>query len=181
MPLYVDAKVLMAQALRKLLTQRNLDTIAVTDIVNQAKLSRATFYRHFRDKYDLMIWIYRSVIDKIIEENPAPEQSVNILIGSCRYLKENYEYFSNVVKYNGQNSFIDFVASYVSSVTVQRVQKQFGSAKLPEEINFDLQFYCGGASYISREWIVGGCKGSPEKIARRIFDCIPSPLKKYLE
>lgn len=119
MPLYMDAKALMAQALKKLLTQKSLGTISVTDIVNQAKLSRATFYRHFRDKYDLMIWIYRSVIDKIIDENPDPEQSVNILIESCRYLKENYEYFSNVVKYNGQNSFIDFVSSYVSSVTVQ--------------------------------------------------------------
>lgn len=181
MPLYVDAKALMAQALRNLLIQRRLDAITVTDIVNQAKLSRATFYRHFRDKYDLMIWIYRSEIDRIIEENPAPEQSVNILIGSCRYLKKNYEYFSTVVKYNGQNSFIDFVASYVSNVTMYRVLNQFGSDELPEELKFDLEFYCGGTSYVSREWIINGCKGSPEKIAGRIFNCIPLPLKKYLE
>lgn len=28
---------------------------------------------------------------------------------------------------------------------------------------------------------MSGCKGSPEKIAGKIFDYIPLPLKKYLK
>jgi len=40
-------------AVLKLLNRRNFEKITVNDICEEALVSRATFYAHFNDKYDL--------------------------------------------------------------------------------------------------------------------------------
>ena len=46
---------LFAKAIKSLIKKQPLDKITVTDIVSTAGKTRQTFYRHFQDKYDLVI------------------------------------------------------------------------------------------------------------------------------
>lgn len=48
----------LAQALKELLAVKPLDKISVSDICEQCGMNRKSFYYHFRDKYDLVNWIY---------------------------------------------------------------------------------------------------------------------------
>ena len=43
-----------AQAIKDLIKVHPLDKIAVTDIVTRSGMTRQTFYRYFKDKYDLV-------------------------------------------------------------------------------------------------------------------------------
>lgn len=43
-----------AQAIKDLIKMTSLDKITVTDIVIRSGMTRQTFYRHFKDKYDLV-------------------------------------------------------------------------------------------------------------------------------
>lgn len=49
--------------------QMPFERITVRDIIQNCELSSTTFYKHFRDKYDLIEWIYhkdsRAFIDRI--------------------------------------------------------------------------------------------------------------------
>lgn len=47
------AQVKINHALERLLQKRNLDDIYVSDLIEDAGISRKTFYRHYKDKYDL--------------------------------------------------------------------------------------------------------------------------------
>ena len=51
-------KLWIADALKRLLVRKPLDKIFVTDICKEAEIERPTFYYHFKDKYDLMAWIF---------------------------------------------------------------------------------------------------------------------------
>ena len=67
----INVKRLLAEALLELSKEKSLDKISVTDIVKYAGAGRQTFYNHFKDKNDLLYWIYKRTLvgeEKIIEE-----------------------------------------------------------------------------------------------------------------
>ena len=45
---------LLQTALMELTIQKGFETVTVKDICEQAMVNRATFYRHYADKYDLL-------------------------------------------------------------------------------------------------------------------------------
>ena len=51
-------KLVIAEALTQLMQEKPLDSISVADIISASKLSRRTFYYHFKDKHDLVCWIF---------------------------------------------------------------------------------------------------------------------------
>ena len=46
-----------AAALKKRLTLTTLDKITIQQLVDDAEVSRKTFYYHFRDVYELLEWL----------------------------------------------------------------------------------------------------------------------------
>lgn len=55
------AKMKILYALEKLLWERSVDEINVSNIVREAGIARKTFYRHYQDRYDL--------VDRYFEEH----------------------------------------------------------------------------------------------------------------
>ena len=50
------AKELLAESFRELTEPKSIDRITVQDIVDNCGYSPAMFYRHYKDKYDLIAW-----------------------------------------------------------------------------------------------------------------------------
>ena len=48
----------IADAFKKLMKENDFDSITITDITDACDLNRLTFYYHFKDKYDLLNWIF---------------------------------------------------------------------------------------------------------------------------
>lgn len=47
----------LREALKKLLQNKSLDKITITDLTEECGISRMAFYYHFKDIYDLMEWM----------------------------------------------------------------------------------------------------------------------------
>lgn len=58
----INVKKLLAESLLELSEEKPLDKISVTDIVKRAGAGRQTFYNHFKDKNDLLYWIYKRTL-----------------------------------------------------------------------------------------------------------------------
>lgn len=63
--LAIDVKALLADALLDLCEQKPLSKISASDIQAQSGVSRQAFYNHFRDKQDLIQYIY---LNRVIVE-----------------------------------------------------------------------------------------------------------------
>ena len=48
----------LADALKELMDTKPFHKISVSDICERCQMNRKSFYYHFKDKYDLMNWIY---------------------------------------------------------------------------------------------------------------------------
>jgi AcrR family transcriptional regulator len=62
---------LLKEALVELASSRNFGSITVEDIVRRAMVNRATFYRHYQDKYALAVRIIEDTVDRMLAEISA--------------------------------------------------------------------------------------------------------------
>lgn len=79
----------LASALRELMEEVPFDKIQVTHICERCNMNRKSFYYHFRDKYDLLNWIFDTEMISMIRDYTGKEpleQYVEILREICNYL-----------------------------------------------------------------------------------------------
>lgn len=67
---------LIREAFLILLTEKDFESITVQDIADRAMVNRATFYRHYQDKYDLVIRIANDMLYTLIEQMEPPPVDV---------------------------------------------------------------------------------------------------------
>lgn len=94
-----------AFAMKELLKEEAFSKISVADICNRCEMSRKSFYYHFKDKYDLVNWIFDSEFLAAMEKKD--ETSItekDKLEAFFFYLYENREFYCKVLPINGQNS-----------------------------------------------------------------------------
>ena len=58
----------LAQAIKEEMEQTSLDRITVARIVERAGVTRQTFYRNFKDKYDLVNWHFEQLAQKSFKQ-----------------------------------------------------------------------------------------------------------------
>ena len=89
-------KKVLAYALKSLMASRPLSKITVGDICEACDMNRKSFYYHFRDKYDIMHWIFEQ---EIVEKLPSEEESFEmwfhtLFMNTC----EDYKYYRKLIK-----------------------------------------------------------------------------------
>lgn len=57
----------LQEAMIELITEKGFDAITVGDITERAMINRATFYRHYQDKYDLVAKIFEEAANRLVE------------------------------------------------------------------------------------------------------------------
>ncbi|MBQ9189963.1 MAG: TetR family transcriptional regulator, partial [Clostridia bacterium] len=91
------AKDILAESFRELAERTSVDKITIKDITDNCGYSPATFYRQFRDKYDLIAWQHtRSVADIMgrIDGDGYPWKQT--LLDGMRGFWDEREYLGNL-------------------------------------------------------------------------------------
>lgn len=65
-------KTKMAQAFKQIVCKKSFQKATITDIANESAMTRENFYYHFRDKYDIMRWIFQKEIVAALPPDEAP-------------------------------------------------------------------------------------------------------------
>ena len=58
----------LANSLIDLMAKNSINKITVKDIVDNCGLTRQTFYRYFKDKFDLVNWYFERIADKSFKQ-----------------------------------------------------------------------------------------------------------------
>ena len=73
---------LLREALIALIEERGFDAITVGEIAERAMVSRAAFYHHYQDKYDLVENIFAEMVAAVLHEIDPLRRSVMDRLGS---------------------------------------------------------------------------------------------------
>lgn len=67
--------VLLKQALLELCEEKSFNVVTVGDIAERAMINRVTFYRHYRDKYELARAVFSDAIENMDREMGPPRHT----------------------------------------------------------------------------------------------------------
>lgn len=94
----------LASVFKKLMEEMPFSKISVSDICERCQMNRKSFYYHFKDKYELVNWIFDTEFLDAIHEQGV-KTGWDILSILCHYLYANKEFYRRALKIEGQNSF----------------------------------------------------------------------------
>ena len=126
----------LADSMKKLMSKSPFSKISVGDICENCGMNRKSFYYHFRDKYDLVNWIfYVDFIERM--DWDACRSPWDMLVALCRHFDAERQFYQNALQVEGQNSFREYFCGMVKPVLV------FISNNMVEEENEKKDFYIG--------------------------------------
>lgn len=167
-------------AFEALMGSAYLEDIMVSDIMARCGLPRTVFYRHFRDKYDLMTHVYVDAIKNRVEISADKSWKNSILI-CYQYIYEKKNFFRHIVSYTGQNNFYDFLHAYTYNCNVQTIRAARRIEALDERLECSAHMYSSACGYLVKWWIDGGFRLTPQELCEIAFANLPVYLKDYLQ
>ncbi|MBE5784335.1 MAG: TetR family transcriptional regulator [Clostridiales bacterium] len=101
-----DTKHAFGSAMHTLMAKIPFTRITVGDICEACGMSRKSFYYHFRDKYELLGWIFET--EFVLPAKQATFSSLwDFVHALCEYLFANRAFYLNAFTVCGQNAFAE--------------------------------------------------------------------------
>ncbi len=177
-----SSKEIFAQTLLELSKHKTVDKITVQKIVDESGLSLQTFYNHFRDKADLILWIHKSKFEELLKRLGKDGYTFrDLLAENMRFYSENRDFMWNALhNTHGQDSYWKISADAGYAILRRYIIDRNGLEELPEDLDFYLKAYCCASTQMYAEWAFHMKDTPPEVCAEYLEEIIPEPLKKVL-
>ena len=96
----------LANAMKELLVHTPVDKITVKQIVDQCDVTRPTFYRHFKDKYDLINWYFDVLAQMSFKQMGISLTLREGLLKKFEFIKGEGQFFAAAFSSESQNCLI---------------------------------------------------------------------------
>lgn len=175
------SKEILSESFRELADIRPIDKITIKDIVDNCGYSPATFYRQFKDKYDLIAWDYAKEVGRIMGDISADDQWKKSLTDGAAYYQEHMVYLSNLLTHtNGYESFRKNMAEINYVHLKDYILKKSKIEEIEHLTDLCIRLYCHGTVELTCEWILGRVKMTTEELVEVYEKSLPELLKRYL-
>lgn len=137
---------------KKMLSRAPLDTFTVDDILQETGLSRTTFYRLFKDKYDLMNACYQQEFSQILNQYPNKWNARHYQ--STKYFSENIDFYRNAFKTTGPNSFKFYLYQFLIEMTEKIVCTELKLNCLSEKQKLCISYHSAGMTSLIKQFVL---------------------------
>lgn len=166
----------LIKSIKEIMQKKPLDQITIQEIVSNANITRQTFYRHFKDKYDLVTWYFEKEALKNIYQIGKSCSLKQGLSDKFRFMKKEKVFFMASFKSKDANSLIQYdmnlIYKFYKEILIDKCD-----IKIDDDIDFLLRFYSYGAVNMIVRWVNNGMDISPEDLADKMIKSFPDDLK----
>lgn len=157
----------IVEALFKLMSQYEYEKINVTDIAQKAGVGRATFYRYFKRKEDVILYYFEhNKKSFMFEQRIYPrcrEDYIKIATNVFTLFKQNKTPFKLIRKAHLEYIYLDylnknFIALFTSEYDLKLIYQPY--------------LYAGMLFNVSMAWLDNDCKTDINELANMMVDAI---------
>ena len=158
--------------MKELMKYKPIKDIRVKEICLNAGIERQTFYYHFKDKYDLVAWIfYRSAYDTDIISIESASKSMN-------RMKSDFIFYKRAYEDSSQNALWRYMLEYFVERYTHLAKEKLHSDIIDAQLAYSIRFYCMGAVGMTQEWVLNDNITSSETIVQMMFESMPKNMYK---
>ena len=164
-------KLWIADTMKRLLAKKPLEKIFVAEICREAEIERPTFYYHFKDKYDLMAWMFcQAAYDTDVISVESAADGLN-------QMRRDYIFYKRAYEDNSQSPMWSYMLEYFVKRYAD-IAKEKADDALDAQTLYDIRLYCYGALGMTREWLLKDNITPAEAVVKMMFHAMPESLKK---
>ena len=160
----------MAKALLKLMAKKPFLEISITDIVNEAGVARASFYRNYETSMDIVDEIAEKMSDDLIQ-NLLPILYEKDEQKWRDFLFDHFYTFKKEYK-NIENVKFENISMIFNSIEKKLQIKDIDNNKNDLNDKYIVVAKIGLIQSITKKWIDSGIKESPEEMVNYIMSFI---------
>lgn len=157
----------IVEALFKLMHQYEYEKISVTDLVNKAGVGRATFYRHFKTKEDVIVYYFNHMKNEYLSSQRyyprCREDHIEIVINTFKMFKQQKDILLLLHKAHLDQIYFE----YLNKNFITMFENTF-----PGKSKYEPLIYSGMLFNVSIAWLEEDCKTDPNEIANLMIDAI---------
>ena len=158
----------LAAAMRAMLAETAFSRISISALCQRCGVNRKSFYYHFRDKYDLVCWIFQwEYLEQATAKNYSSDREAFLAL--CQYLDQNRSFYRKVMRVEGQNCFRDYFETSIKNLLCLGFEQKPHS---DVDIVFFSEFMARALCAAITEWIRDAKGLSSAEFAEKIQMCV---------
>lgn len=164
-------KLRVATALVRLMEKQKFSDITITQIVNAAGVARASYYRNFDSKEEILIKVTDDILIAYRERSLELKQdffSYDSILLAFRYFRTYKRFILSV--YNAG------LASIYLEMLDQHIEEMAGDMPYNDINRYAIYYYSGALYNVFLKWLENGMKERPEAMADMFYNLITKGL-----
>ena len=172
----IKTKTALADAFMQLLSEKSFEDITINELCDRAGIRRATFYKHFTDKFQYLASFTRSLRDKFdssIWKSVKPgvtaayyTEYVNRIL---LFIKEHQNIIENILKSGVLPAMISIIMEQNYRDTIERLKYSVAEGMLTvSSVETISAMFSGGITAAIYIWLIDGMKKPIDKLADEI-------------
>lgn len=160
--------------MKEFMQKKDVDKIRVSDICEAAEIERATFYYHFRDKYDVIAWIFTNdaVGTDILNVQSAAE--------GLEQMRRDFLFYKRAYEDTSQTPLWRYMLEYFCERYAAAAKEKLQTQTLPPLLSYHIRLYCYGSIGMTEEWLLSDCAMSAREAVEAMFSAMPADMHRVL-
>ena len=171
-----DTKGMFADELEALMTRIPLSKVRVGDLCAACNVERRVFYYHFKDKYDLVAWMFER--DYIAAADGRAPFSEGLYAEAHRLLWARRDFYRRAFEEDSQNSIYRYLLQFSIETNEAVLKRHLGVRTLSRAHAFEARHFAHGNVGCMVDWLRGYIDATPEQLAAHMFACLPAALRE---
>ena len=161
-------KKLLQEGLLRLLENKSLDRISVTELCRESGINRATFYNHYNSPQDLLDGIearITSELKKIIGDPQTYDDIVTHVEAVCTYFYENAQTMLILNKCHADEDINKTLYELNRNFQIYRMNSRYTGNLSQDGIHLVSVFFYSGCFKLLLEWLKNDIPMTPKEVA----------------
>lgn len=166
----VRTKKLLTNALIGMLEEKPFDKVTVNDICETAMVHRATFYNHFKDKIDLLYYVFDGIQEDLFNKSIencsytcARDMYLTVISKTIDFMVENKKAILLILE-NCTPDMYTIINTTIKRSLKYIISKNKHESAFPIPVDVVVGFYTGGIAIVGLEWLQSKNQCSKEEL-----------------
>lgn len=146
-------------SMKELVSEKPFDKISVIEIAKRCGINRNTFYYYFKDKYDVLEWIFRTEIETILAPCLKEMHLAESVTALCEHMKTEKTFYTSALEDLNHRCLRQLLVDYYKQFLMEAAGHHFERLGISAE-NQELiaRFYSHGTIGMLCDWARSGMK-----------------------
>lgn len=160
----------LAEALKELMDEMPFAKINISDICGKCNMNRKSFYYHFRDKYDLVNWIFDTEFIAMASHKTF-DTGWEFFSELCRFLDADRDFYRRAMQIKGQNSFSDHFREFILPIIAEYMKSYMPGQEIQP---FQITFFADALLCAIERWLLSKNAMPADEFSEAIRNCFRS-------